>query len=1643
MLSKSVNESYRYFKGSLTDRDFLQSIPMSKKSMLALLSDDDWKNRISDLLSREPWGCEDVLQSASATIDKVSPTPKEGWLAYLYAYTIGALFPQRITQEKRREDDALRTGRLLLFQIIRTLLQIKRIGKQVDFSRDFEFLTPEEYKKYDSAAEYKKLLDINRDWYIHEFMCIGSEITPYNTLGHIAGVHRLCMHVAGQLEKIGMPIDVALLSGAAFSHDLGKYGGTEEESARIPYLHYYYTDQFLSGNNMPTIAHIAANHSTWDLELENLSVESLVLIYSDFRVKSTRNEDGREEANFYSLKDSFDVILNKLDNVDQAKKDRYIRVYSKLKDFEEYIESRGVRTQLSEDFADPEPSDVKDGSLKTESEVIDTFKGLAIQHNITLMSKFNNEAEFGNLLEAARSEKNWKNIRAYINIFEEYYTYMTQKQKYVILHLLYELLMHREGDIRRQAGSLMGKVVADYDEEYRKEIPHGALAGKRELTGIELWDRYLHEIIFPDYKVTDQHRRWIGYALRSFIISLFESLDEGERKQYLQVLLGYCDKATEGDHEVFVVLDSLLFIHTSDMGLSDRLKVIEFAEKASKRDSLEIKICALRVAKYMADSDDDPRIVKIIEQVVKNNEYNLITGAIYLKSKISERTGKRRAATKGAESKFESGSGSDLEADLKPVLEPERYTDGISNVFLENLKVDTPWVAKAVNIEFLLDSLNRGEKGELLHITTHLSNLLKVSEKVTVRHSAGRALLKVIKMLPLDERNEVVIELARGLEIGEYQFSKYIPAYLGEMSLYLHPNELDEFIKELIKQTESTNDRISSVALDTAGVMITNYAGYEERFPEEAGMGDLRLKRLLSILMKGLSNYRKVVNQEAFEVIGRHIFGSSKLSLETKAHIFEIINKKMLTLLLDQEETDPAFYNNAASLNHIYRFIKDYHFLYGNFSSRPIKKAAFFPGTFDPFSLGHKAIVQEIRDLGFEVYMALDEFSWSKKTQPRMIRRKIMSMSVADEQHVYLFPDSVPVNLSNEADLSRLRELFPDRELYVVVGSDVIVNASSYRKPPTKGSIHTFDHIVFKRESASEGKYEENRLKEALENIRGRVVQLKLPVHLEDISSSRIRENIDYNRDISNLIDNVAQNYIYDNSLYLREPQYKVIMQTKGIYTEEIPGGNQKVIEEINDRLFNKSPGLARLREYLDQKQTKIVLIRDGQQSNRPVAVGAYQNIERTDLYVEFEDMETAAYLRENVSGKIAVISCLYFTGDTEIRDLPQLLLTEVLATCLRDDYGYAVYHRRQSGPLNKMVLDVLERQGFLKAPAKEGINIYTVDMKAPITLLQNMETTIKDPLNRNDRVLAVMDKAHRNLQMTLTGLYPGNLVISFNAGVLHHKMVKMITVDNRVPVETAPGTCLGPYMCVPFGKILRVAAVPNTVTKTLHTDKVFKPDIKGFRIAEYPNYSPLINQVRTIKSFNRSVILVDDLLHKGYRIRELDPLFNEENINIIKLIVGILSGRGKDLMTVQKRQVDSAYFVPNLRAWFVESSVYPFIGGDSVERKDAENVSMIPSINLIQPYVAPAFLKGAHKKSIFELSLTCLENAKEILIALEEEYQTLYEKSLTLKRLGEVVISSRSPDQGDCLHYDLNLAPSVYVANDIEKLKRLRSSLV
>jgi hypothetical protein len=55
--------------------------------------------------------------------------------------------------------------------------------------------------------------------------------------------------------------------------------------------------------------------------------------------------------------------------------------------------------------------------------------------------------------------------------------------------------------------------------------------------------------------------------------------------------------------------------------------------------------------------------------------------------------------------------------------------------------------------------------------------------------------------------------------------------------------------------------------------------------------------------------------------------------------------------------------------------------------------------------------------MGYEVYLAVDEFSWSKCTLPNQLRRKIFNMSIADELNIYIYPENSPVNIASSDDL--------------------------------------------------------------------------------------------------------------------------------------------------------------------------------------------------------------------------------------------------------------------------------------------------------------------------------------------------------------------------------------------------------------------------------------------------------------------------------------------------------------------------------------------------------------------------------------------------------------------------------------------------
>ncbi len=1584
---RTYNELYQEIKYAMLDGAFLKEIGMTKRDMELEINKEKW-HAMAALIQQcaEADGrfqAPKILPAIKEAVPALAEEPEEGWLQYCNSYTLSKLFPE--VNEAFCPRDKHRLGRLYLLQILHGVYRYEVLHLAYDPTKNMQFLSAAEVTEKGFTNEYLKLRKMSKSLYLYEFMRIGIDITPFNTLGHVAGVHYVAMHAARQLYDAGVPVDLALISGAAAGHDIGKYGCRKHEERRIPYLHYYYTDLCFNRFEMPVIGHIAANHSTWDLELENLSVESLLLIYADFRVKSSRDHAGNEIVHFYSLADAYDVILGKLDNVDEAKRLRYQKVYDKLKDFEDYMVEKGVITELpatpgAGPKTKPEPAK-REMVLLGGQDVVDQLKYSAIEHNIKLMSRFHSDTEFASLIETARSEQEMMNLRTYISIFGEYSTYMTEKQKLLTMKFLYELLSHKESDIRVQAAQIMGHMVATFSEEYKKEVPTDINLPDRLVNNLSLFDAYLEEIIHPNYKFTEQHKKWIGSILDTFAKTVVNHCRVSCRYNYFDILQKYYEDRELTAREAMMLLDAAMVLDPAVCTGSFIKALQDFLRHVYGRFSSDVDIAVLNASRIYFDDYTDEQ----------------------------------------------------YDADLRQIMgiSDETFDQNLASMFLDNLKTGTPWIQKVTNISFMLRYVGGdNDHGKMLHVGTHLANLLKVSETVTVRKAAGAGLLSIIEKMAEEQRNEITVELVNGLELGDYQFSKYVPDYLGIIMLYLSPAVMEESIDELEKIMSSDNETAASSAINTLGVMLEHYPSYKGRFDEPEETCEARHFRILNMLLKAFAGYNKVCEQEAFWTLGAHFFNSSILSMEEKTKLFTRCHKKLMTLLFDKKEHDLDFYNNAAVLNSLYRYICQHQAERGAFVFEEKKKAAFYPGTFDPFSLGHKAVAATIRNMGFEVYLALDEFSWSKKTQPRLQRRRIMAMSVADEEDIYIFPEDRPVNIANPADIKMLKETFDGKNLYIAVGSDVIRNASCYKAVPEEHSIHTLNHVIFARES------NEQRAENPDEKrypIEADVINLTLKKYYEDISSTRIRENIDLNRDISNLIDTVAQGYIYDRNLYLREPAYKHVMQSREIHISSYEHRDADCLEPIREELAGRGYDLGKVEAYLDNPKARTLYIETGVRQKKMAAFAAAHRVETGQLLKEFGDADIAAHIRKEASGSVAVIGMLFAGKGRGISGMHQITLTEILSELIARDFTYAIYHPVDSAGMDGKIIDVLKKHGFVNIADEGKTPVYAVDMKSPIMIFRDVETVIKNPLNKNPEVQKAIEEAHDKLVRVLTGIYQGQIILSFHVNVVHNKIINKVAQLNGVSTEPDKNNLRGPYMSVPFGKTLADVVVPNTVTKALHTEKYYDNRIEAFDIAESKHYSALENQAKTLKSFNRPVILIDDLLHKGHRMNIVDPILKENQVDVKEIIVGVLTGNGRDLMAVKNREVESAYFLPNLEFWLNERDCYPFIGGDSIDKEGNAG------INLVLPYTTPVFIHKDGMDSAYEYSMACLENARDILKVLEKEYQATFERKLTLKRLGEVISSPRIPDDGMGVEYDETLAPSVFVENAIEQLYRLK----
>ena len=1315
---------------------------------------------------RQRLSCRAVIETAAAAMADI-PAPEGGWSGYVLSNAIARLYPQHRREATEQQED-LALCALLALQ----LLLAEERNLSFDMTMDFAFCTEAEAA---DSPYYQRFLQVWRQDFIYELLRLSSELAPFSTLQHIAMVHHVAMTAGRALRRSGVTVDLGLTSAAAAGHDIGKFGCLPGE--RVPYLHYYYTDEWLTRSGLPQVGQVAGNHSTWDLELANLSVESMLLIYADFRSKQRREADGRETAALYSLKDAFDVILSKLDNMDGAKKRRYEYVYRKLRDFEEYMRFRGVDVTLQ--GHDTAPEQQPDAALMTPEQYYRAFCLMAVEHNLSMMRRLSHEGLFSDLLEKARSEKDWARVRTYLCILEDYFTYLSANQKIQTVYFLYELLLHPEGDIRRQAAALMGRVMAKFSLRYKKELPSSAPQAAVEQTQFALWAQYLNLLFYPDHKLTPQQTSHIRFTAKLVVSATLENCAPQETERFLAVLLAHYQSAkVEDEGAALALTDTLSYLPLKLLTQAQLQQVTDFALAQCRSADPSVQAAALQFfLRARQTLSEEPLLNDRLARLRAENVTFPLPSLRYQYGRVQ---------------------GMAAEEAVK-ALKPEELSD----ILLDNLKTATPWMIKVVNVELLARYAAHGG-GSAMQIAAHFANIIRVSEAVVVRERAGRALLGIAPRLTSEERNEVAVELAKALEAGHYEFSKYIPQYLGSFMLWLPPAELDEVIDYLAELLSHSADSVVASALDTVGFALENYRLYPRRFPEEEGVWDRRRCRLAGLLLKGMASYREAVQQEAMYVMGDTMFSSIRFPDERKAWLFTLCAHKLLFLIRENQGGGLNDLYCSAALYRIYQFIVRYETDNGPFRFTQRQKVAFFPGTFDPFTLSHKALACTIRDMGYEVFLAVDEFSWSKKTQPSLIRRKIASMSVADEFHVHLFPYNIPVNIANPGDLRRLKNMFAGRELYLIVGSDVIHGASSYKADPSPDSVHSMNHIVFRRVSALHG--EEKDADADVGMIAGKVVQLQLPSQLEDISSTRIRENIDMNRDISHLIDPVVQEYIYQRGLYLREPQYKPLLSPGTLRFDEAEPEEPLLTELLS---LGMPPAAA---DGTRRWGERIMTLRSG---GTLLCAAAFSQRRTRELLSLLGDPARVNDVRGVASGKLLCLTGLY-GGDTESL---QLLLTQLFAQAMERDCLWALFAALDA-PADPAADDLLRQQGL--RPVRPGDpSLLLADMSAPVVFLQNVETAIKPPFSGDGAVLSAIHRARRRFKLGLVDLYPGRLIFTISSQLVLHRLVEKITALNGVPMIPTKPRVLGPYMPSPTPS-------PRPSTPTRCSPPTGAPSISG-----------------------------------------------------------------------------------------------------------------------------------------------------------------------------------------------------------------------
>ena len=198
------------------------------------------------------------------------------------------------------------------------------------------------------------------------------------------------------------------------------------------------------------------------------------------------------------------------------------------------------------------------------------------------------------------------------------------------------------------------------------------------------------------------------------------------------------------------------------------------------------------------------------------------------------------------------------------------------------------------------------------------------------------------------------------------------------------------------------------------------------------------------------------------------------------------------------------------------------------------KRIGILGGTFNPVHMGHLFMAEHARvemelDMILFIPTGVPYMKNSKEILPSDSRMKMLELSIASNP--YFLTSDIEIkregNTYTFETLEELHQLYPNAELFFLVGADCLFTIERWYQPQ-----RIFDNCTLLAANRNDVPQKELlEKKQFLENrFHAKVVLLDVPQI--DISSTKVRENVKQGKSIRYMVTNQVHDYILQNNYY-------------------------------------------------------------------------------------------------------------------------------------------------------------------------------------------------------------------------------------------------------------------------------------------------------------------------------------------------------------------------------------------------------------------------------------------------------------------------------------------------------------------------------